>query len=357
MRSAIVTGGSSGIGRAISVKLAGDGFDVIVADIRRDPIAGGDPTDQVIAAAGGRALYVEADVSSAEANQLLIETAVGRTGSLDVVVNNAVLAAHQSKPLLTTTKDNWDQMMAVNLRGPFLMCQAAVRQMLTQPLIDEVRGRIINITSQHGMVASPGHFTYAVGKGGLVQMTRADRGGARQGRHHLQRGGAGEDRDRHRGRPERVGGGPCLRHLAHALPAPRPGRGRGRGCSLPGIGSVLRERNQSDGGRRLDGVLTPSAGGSPWLNLSRYLRDPLPTLERWSAHGPVVLVPFPGGHDFYLVTDGPLIRKMLVDDGAVFVKGRALQAAKRLLGDGLLTSEGAEHLAPRRMIQPVFHRR
>ena len=172
MRSAIVTGGSSGIGRAISVKLAGDGFDVIVADIRRDPIAGGDPTDQVIAAAGGRALYVEADVSSAEANQLLIETAVGRTGSLDVVVNNAVLAAHQSKPLLTTTKDDWDQMMAVNLRGPFLMCQAAVRQMLTQPLIDEVRGRIINITSQHGMVASPGHFTYAVGKGGLVQMTR-----------------------------------------------------------------------------------------------------------------------------------------------------------------------------------------
>ncbi len=66
-------------------------------------------------------------------------------------------------------------------------------------------------------------------------------------------------------------------------------------------------------------------------------------------------MPFPGGHDFYLVTDGPLIRKMLVDDGAVFVKGRALQAAKRLLGDGLLTSEGAEHLARRRMIQPVFH--
>ncbi len=98
-----------------------------------------------------------------------------------------------------------------------------------------------------------------------------------------------------------------------------------------------------------------SAGGSGWLNLGRYLRTPLRTMERWAARGPVVLVPFPGGHDFYLVSDGPLIRRMLVDDGAVFVKGRALQAAKRLLGEGLLTSEGAEHLQRRRLIQPIFH--
>jgi glucose 1-dehydrogenase len=63
-------------------------------------------------------------------------------------------------------------MMAVNLRGPFLLCQAAVRQMLTQEQVAEVRGRIVNITSQHGMVGAPGHFAYAVSKGGLVQMTR-----------------------------------------------------------------------------------------------------------------------------------------------------------------------------------------
>ena len=255
MRSAIVTGGSSGIGRAISVKLAGDGFDVIVADIRRDPIAGGDPTDQVIAAAGGRALYVEADVSSAEANQLLIETAVDSDG----LARRGGEQRRAGRPPVQAASHHHEgrlgPMMAVNLRGPFLMCQAAVRQMLTQPLIDEVRGRIINITSQHGMVASPGHFTYAVGKGGLVQMTRqiaVEHGkdgiicnAVAPGK--IVTGTAGDLR--------RVGGGPCLRHLAHALPAPRPGRGRGRGCSLPGIGSVLRERNQSDGGRRLDGVL------------------------------------------------------------------------------------------------------
>ena len=63
-------------------------------------------------------------------------------------------------------------MMAVNLRGPYLLCRAAVRQMLTQPLVGDARGRIVNITSQHGMVGCPGHFAYSVGKGGLVQMTR-----------------------------------------------------------------------------------------------------------------------------------------------------------------------------------------
>jgi NAD(P)-dependent dehydrogenase (short-subunit alcohol dehydrogenase family) len=63
-------------------------------------------------------------------------------------------------------------MMGVNLRGPYLVCRAAVGQMLGQPQEGDVRGRIVNITSQHGMVGPPGHFAYAVGKGGLIQMTR-----------------------------------------------------------------------------------------------------------------------------------------------------------------------------------------
>src|SRR6266568_3750272 len=125
---AIVTGSSSGIGRAIAVRLAADGFPVLLADVRRDPLTGGEPTD--------------------------------------------VLIGPHSKPLIDTLDADWDAMMAVNLRGPFLLCRAAVRLMLTQEPVGEVRGRIINITSQHGMVGVPGHFAYAVGKGGLVQMTR-----------------------------------------------------------------------------------------------------------------------------------------------------------------------------------------
>jgi glucose 1-dehydrogenase len=168
-RSAIVTGAASGIGRATAIRLAADGFDVVVADIRRDPVTGGEPTDQVI---GERAVYIEADVSDEAACDHLVETAVARTGTLDVIVNNAVLAGSHSKSLLDTEPGDWDAMMAVNLRGPYLLCRAAVRQMLTQPLVGDARGRIINITSQHGMVGPPGHFAYAVGKGGLVQMTR-----------------------------------------------------------------------------------------------------------------------------------------------------------------------------------------
>jgi glucose 1-dehydrogenase len=169
---AVVTGSSSGIGRAIAERLAADGFPVLLADVRRDPLAGGTPTDEVIAAAGGRCEFVRTDVSSREDCERVVGLAAGRYGRLEVLVNNAVLAGRHSKPLLDTLDADWDAMMAVNLRGPFILCQAAVRQMLTQEPRGEARGRIVNITSQHGMVGVPGHFAYAVGKGGLVQMTR-----------------------------------------------------------------------------------------------------------------------------------------------------------------------------------------
>jgi glucose 1-dehydrogenase len=167
-----VTGGASGIGRAIARRLAADGLVVLVADVRRDPLTGGEPTDAVIAAEGGSAEYVAADVSREADCRALFDRAVERCGALDVLVNNAVLAGEHSKALVDTEPDDWDAMMAVNLRGPYLLSRAAVRQMLGQPLRGDARGRIVNITSQHGMVGVPGHFAYAVGKGGLVQMTR-----------------------------------------------------------------------------------------------------------------------------------------------------------------------------------------
>jgi len=171
-RSAIVTGAASGIGRAIAIRLALDGFDVVLADVRRTPITGDEPTLDVIEAEGGSAIDVDADVSDSGACSKLVETALARSGSLDLLVNNAAIAGSHSKPLLDTDEGDWDAIMAVNLRGPYLLCRAAVRQMLTQEPVDEVRGRIVNITSQHGMVGAPGAFAYSVGKGGLVQMTR-----------------------------------------------------------------------------------------------------------------------------------------------------------------------------------------
>src|SRR5438067_7545100 len=96
-RSAVVTGASSGIGRAIAVRLAADGLDVVLADIRRDPITGGEPTEDVIQRAGGRAVHLDADVSREEDCRRMVEAAVERCGTLDVVVNNAVLAGDHSK--------------------------------------------------------------------------------------------------------------------------------------------------------------------------------------------------------------------------------------------------------------------
>ncbi len=108
---------------------------------------------------------------------------------------------------------------------------------------------------------------------------------------------------------------------------------------------------------RQPGVSTAARPGRGWQNAAAYLRDPLGYMESLRrSSGDVAFVPFPGGHSFVFVSDPALIRRLLVDEGSAFVKGRALRAARRLLGDGLLTSEGTDHLRRRRMIQPVFHR-
>jgi len=171
-RSVIVTGSSSGIGRAIAQRLAADGCSLLLADIRREPITGGTPTDEVITGSGGDCEYRRADVARREDCEMLVARAVDRTGHLDVLVNNAALAGIHSKPVLETSEEDFDAIFAVNIRGPFFLSRAAIRQMLSQPASAGARGRIINITSQHGMVGAPGHSAYAVSKGALVQLTR-----------------------------------------------------------------------------------------------------------------------------------------------------------------------------------------
>lgn len=168
----MVTGSSSGIGQAIAVRLAADGFWVLLADVRRDPLTGGTPTDELILKQGGQCEFRRTDVASSADCQGLLDRAVRHAGSLDVLVNNAAIAGDHSKPVADTGDADLDAILAVNLRGPFMLCRGAIRQMLSQPLRGDARGRIINITSQHGMVGAPGHAAYAVSKGALVQLTR-----------------------------------------------------------------------------------------------------------------------------------------------------------------------------------------
>jgi glucose 1-dehydrogenase len=167
---AVVTGASSGLGRAIAIRYAAEGARVVLADLRDEPIEGGEPTKVQIERAGGVAISVATDVSRWDDVDRLVSMAVQRFGRLDVMVNNA--ATYTSTNLVETSDVQWEQVVRVNLAGMFHGCKRAVQQMLTQEPIDEVRGRIVNVTSQHGMVASPGDFPYGVTKGGTVQLTR-----------------------------------------------------------------------------------------------------------------------------------------------------------------------------------------
>lgn len=166
----IVTGGASGIGRAIACLFAQHGAIVIVADLSEDVIEGGEATIALIEREGGNASFLRTDVSVESDVETLVAETVQRHGRLDVIVNNACI--RHARRLTDLALADWNRMMAVNLTGVFLGCRAAARQMLTQPLRDEVRGRIVNLSSQHGMIAAPEDLAYGVGKAGVAYLTR-----------------------------------------------------------------------------------------------------------------------------------------------------------------------------------------
>jgi NAD(P)-dependent dehydrogenase (short-subunit alcohol dehydrogenase family) len=168
-RTAVVTGGASGLGRAIALRFADEGAFVVVGDVRRDPREGGTSTEELL---GERGLFLAANAAHWDDLDRLVTAALDRGGRLDVMVNNAGISGAHSKPLLETEEEDWDAIMAVNLRGVFLGCKRAVATMVEQEPIDEVRGRVINISSQHGMIGPPGHVAYAASKGGVVNLTR-----------------------------------------------------------------------------------------------------------------------------------------------------------------------------------------
>jgi glucose 1-dehydrogenase len=156
----------------MALAFAAEGADVVVGDVREDPREGGPPTVAVIAERGGSAVFVEADASRWDDIDRLVGTALERRGRLDVMVNNAIVAGPYSKGLVETEEHDWDTIMAVGLRGVFLCCKRAVQQMLVQEPVADARGRIINMSSQHGMVGTPGHVAYCAAKGGVVNLTR-----------------------------------------------------------------------------------------------------------------------------------------------------------------------------------------
>jgi glucose 1-dehydrogenase len=169
-RTAIITGASSGIGRAVARRFAAEGARVVIADVVEDPLEGGETTTELIEKGGGEALFMSTDVSVWSQVDALVSRTVSHYGRLDVLVNNA--AIYSSTPLTQTSEKDWDRVLEVNLKGAFLCAKRAVLQMLTQEIRCEVRGRIINVSSQHGMICAPNDIAYGVSKAGVAYITR-----------------------------------------------------------------------------------------------------------------------------------------------------------------------------------------
>jgi NAD(P)-dependent dehydrogenase (short-subunit alcohol dehydrogenase family) len=169
-KSILITGASSGIGRAIARRFAAEGAKLVLADLTEQVREGGEPTADLLRAEGHQVEFIEMDVSSETDAARAVDLAVNRFGRLDVLVNDAAIGT--GKRLTDTSLAEWNRALAVNLTGVFLMARAAVRQMLTQDIRNEARGRIVNISSQHGMIACPEDVAYGTSKSGVVYMTR-----------------------------------------------------------------------------------------------------------------------------------------------------------------------------------------
>jgi NAD(P)-dependent dehydrogenase (short-subunit alcohol dehydrogenase family) len=164
-KTALITGASSGIGRAIAQKFHAEGATLLLMDITEQVVEGGTPTHKILDVP-----FFQGDVSKEADVEEAVRRAAAPTGRLDIVVNDAVVRA--GKALTETSLAEWNHVMAVNVTGVFLVCRSAVRRMLTQDIRNEARGRIVNISSQHGMIASPEDCSYGVSKSAVVYMTR-----------------------------------------------------------------------------------------------------------------------------------------------------------------------------------------
>jgi len=161
---AIVTGGNSGIGKAVTLALAEAGANIVI-DYVADAKATEDLERQV-SALGDQALGVEADVSKVSDLEMLIDRTVKEMGRLDVMVNNAGIETRTCA--LDTTEAEFDKVMAINLKSAFFGTQLAAKQMIAQG----EGGRIINISSVHEDWPMPNNVPYAVSKGGMRMLTR-----------------------------------------------------------------------------------------------------------------------------------------------------------------------------------------
>lgn len=159
---AIVTGGASGIGRAISLQLAADGASVVIADLNLDLAQS---TAREVSALGQRALPVRVNVTSSQEVKALVDRAVKDLGGIDVLVNNA--GWDKLEPFVQSTEETWDKVIAINLKAPIICARAVLDHMM-----ERKAGKIISISSDAGKVGSSGEAVYSGCKAGVIGFSK-----------------------------------------------------------------------------------------------------------------------------------------------------------------------------------------
>ena len=171
-QKALVTGASSGIGKAVAIALGEAGADVVV-----NYVSGPDAAEAVveeIAAVGGHAYSYRADVSDEDHVRGMFGNMIDRMGTIDILVNNAGL--QRDSPFDQMTLADWQLVLNVNLTGQFLCAREAVREFKRRGVVKEISsaaGKIISISSVHEVIPWAGHVNYAASKGGVMMMTKS----------------------------------------------------------------------------------------------------------------------------------------------------------------------------------------
>ena len=164
-KTALITGGRRGIGRAIAARLSRDGFNVAINAV--NPPEEGDHFDDM----AGEYLYIQGDVSNSADREKMLEETLKRFGAIHVLVNNAGVAPKQRSDLLEMTEESFDYVLGINTRGNMFLTQAAAKIMLKQPFEGKKRGTIINISSCSAEVSSVNRGEYCVSKAALSMLT------------------------------------------------------------------------------------------------------------------------------------------------------------------------------------------